>query len=372
MKAVVYLTHTNQIKLLDPEKVEFIAALSPFSRFGEKLASDLLESARAKGFKLHLEWDALMEEPQFRLITKEWPHEFQSVRVKDAGAALWLRDNTTCSIHFHMEAGHHNKMAVESWKKRLGTRLKRIIISNELPQKTIQDWSQSLSLEIELLTLGPLLLFHSPRKLLSPLNRPEILSPIKASGASVESPHKGFPLVENAHGTFMFHPKDISLLDKWEELVSSGIHFYRIDMREENLEAQSEVIEFISSPHPDKTAHLKLVWSKEWMRGYWSTNKSDVLFEKLTNPHLQKNQDVVAEVIDTKKSHWMAVKVLNDQLSQGQSIQVISPLGKIKSAHIAWIKDSSFKDVSVLSAGQVGFIPWVGGTPTKSILKFSP
>lgn len=371
MKAIIYLTDSLQLDRLDPEKVELIIALAPFSRFPVQTHPELLESAKERGFKLHLEWDALMEEPQFRLITKVWPTEFQSVRVKDAGAALWVRDHTDCSIHFHMEAGHHNMMAVESWKKRLGLRLKRIIISNELPHKTIKEWSQSLGLEIELLSLGPLLLFHSPRKLLSPLRQPDVLTTIKATGASVESPHKGFPIVENRHGTFMFHPKDICLLDKWDELLSSGVHFYRIDMREEKPEVQKEVIQFISAPRLAGAAKFKESWSKEWMRGYWNTNKSDVLFEKLTNPYLQKNEDVVAEVIDTKKSHWMAVKILNHQLSQGQDVKVISPLGVEKSAQVVWMKDSAFKEVSVLNAGQVGFIPWVGGTPTKSILKFS-
>ena len=41
---------------------------------------------------------------------------------------------------------------------------------------------------------------------------------LEATGESEESPHKGFPLIENSHGTFMFHIKRLFLLEHLEHL----------------------------------------------------------------------------------------------------------------------------------------------------------
>jgi putative protease len=371
MIARLYLTAHTDLSRLDPTQVEFILALKPFSRHPSEPGESRLKEAHDLGFKLHLEWDALMEEPRFLSMTQNWSAPYvSSVRVKDAGAALWLRDHTNLDIWLHLEAGHHNRVAVESWKQRLGSRLTGVILSNELPQKTIQSWCDSLNLQTELLALGPLLLFHSPRKLLSPLKKEELHEELQATGASVESPHKGFPLLENEHGTFMFHPKDLCLIDRFEELKASRLNYYRIDDRQENSIVQSLVQDFIRSPRSAEA--LKHEWSKDWMRGYWNINKSDVLFDKLTNPHLQKTPDIIAEVIDGKKSHWLAVKVLGPQLLQGQDIEVVSPLGKVKSARLVWMKNSKFQDCERIESQEIGFIPWVTGTPTKSVIRCAP
>lgn len=371
MIARLYLTSTTALAELDPKNVELIVALRPFSRTPVALEESHLKEAHALGFKLHLEWDALMEEPRFLQLTQtSLPAYISSVRVKDAGAALWLRDQTSYPIWLHLEAGHHNRVAVESWKQRLGARLEGVILSNELPQKTIQVWTQELRLQSELLALGPLLLFHSPRKLLSPHKERELTEELRATGASVESPHKGFPLLENEHGTFMFHPKDLSLVDRHSELEACGLSFFRIDDRQETADTQKLVREFLRTPN--SADELKSAWSKDWMRGYWNTNKSDVLFEKLTNPHLQKTPDIIAEVIDGKKSHWLAVKVLGPSLKLEQDIEVVSPLGKVKSARLMWLKDSSFRPCEEIKTGAIGFIPWVTGTPTKSVLRCAP
>jgi len=49
---------------------------------------------------------------------------------------------------------------------------------------------------------------------LSPLEEKKHLNDaLEAYGTSEESPHSGFPIVENRHGTFMFNVKDLSLLE---------------------------------------------------------------------------------------------------------------------------------------------------------------
>jgi hypothetical protein len=105
------------------------------------------------------------------------------------------------------------------------------------------------------------------------------------------------------------------------------------------------------------------------MRGYWDVNKSDVLFDKLTNKFLQIDEHVCAEVIEGQKSKWLAIKILAHGVKLNQELEILTPLGKSRSMKLMWIKDSQFKDTSVLKVGDIGLIPWCSGATSKSLLK---
>lgn len=376
MKKTLYLTHPRELAaIVESQTSEVIIGIKEFSRRGTLDLRDGLELAkRAREHQLNvvLEWDALMEEPRFKklsslLMTLDF--KFDAIRVRDAGAVLWVRDHMQEPIHLLLEAGHHNIMALKSWSERLGNRLKRIVLSPELPAKTIKLWRQELNLEIEVLGLGPLLLFHSPRALLSSLETAPQAEEWIAEGASEESPHKGFPLFENQHGTLMFHPKDLSILERHTEIQEAGVDWLRIDHRHETDPATfSRLKAFLIQP---TEANLQLIqdnWSRAWMRGYWDVNKSNVLFDKLTNQHLSERSTASAEVLEGKKEAWLAVRVIGKGLKVGAEFDVTSPLGKVRRLKLAWLKDDAFEAVTELVEGQVGFVPWSSGAPSKSQL----
>jgi U32 family peptidase len=377
MRPLVYAQSVQELELWKKAEIhDVIISSLETSRRGALSFMDsisLIHTAVEMGFSVNFEWDALMEEPRFREISQlmlKLPDGVRAIRVRDAGAALWVRDHLPQDIHLILEAGHHNLWSIRSWQLRLKDRLKQIVISSELPLKTIQVWSKEIEIPLEILALGPLLLFHSPRKLLSPLDITREEEQIFASGASVESPHKGFPLLENSHGTQMFHPKDLCILDKWSQIQSSGISFYRIDHRQENAEnISSTILTFLKNPSSETLSDLRSQWSREWMRGYWDVNKSDVLFDKLTNKFLQIDENVCAEVIEGQKSKWLAIKILAHGIKLNQELGILTPLGKSRSMKIMWMKDSQFKDTSELKVGDVGFIPWCSGATSKSLLK---
>jgi putative protease len=376
MRTTLYLTHPREFSaILAAEVSEVIIGIKEFSRRGTLDLRDGLELAkRTREYKLRviLEWDALMEEPRLKKLTAllaTLDFKFDAIRVRDAGAVLWVRNNTTQPIHLLLEAGHHNIMALKSWSERLGTRLERIILSPELPAKTIKAWRSELNIEIEVLGLGPLLLFHSPRALLSSLASAPEQEEWIAEGASEESPHKGFPLFENQHGTLMFHPKDLSILERTTEIKESGVDWLRIDHRHEtDPKALERVCQFLVKPSEENLLAIQNTWSRAWMRGYWDVNKSDVLFDKLTNQHLSERATACAEVLEGKKEAWLAVRVIGKGLKLGSEIDVTSPLGKVRRLKLAWLKDDAFEAVNELSAGQVGFVPWSSGAPAKSQL----
>lgn len=373
MKAIVYLTDAAQIPVwLQAGVSEVILAPKELSRRGSDsvaLIVELATKARAQGLAPILEWDALMEGPRFRDCSASvlrLPKVFSAVRVRDAGAALWLRDHTDYPIQLLLEAGHHNLPALKTWQARLGARLHRLCLSPELTLKTLQDWRKQLDVPFEVLGLGPLLLFHSPRALLTSLATSPETEEVWAEGASEESPHKGFLLSENAHGTLMFHPKDLGLLERWSDLASSGVDVVRIDHRREKPELISAIAEFLQAPQ-DASA-LKAAWSQEWMRGYLDVNKSDVLFDRLKNDFLARDERSCGEVLEGKRESWLAVKV-RGSISTGETLEIINPKGETKSIKLAWIKDDAFQAVTTLTDGQVGFLPWTSGVPSKSKLQ---
>lgn len=374
MRAVIYAQTIADLEFACGLQAEVILAPKLLSRRGSLTMSEarqLAEAAQKLSVTAILEWDALMTEAQFRQLTQELTqHPFKVIRVRDAGAAWWLKEHhPQVALQLLLEAGHHNLVALQSWIMRLGAQLTRICLSPELPADVIKGMRSHLGIELEVLGLGPLLLFHSGRALLSSLeSAPEGLE-LEAEGASEESPHKGFLLRENSHGTLMFHPKDLGLLERWSELEDAGVDVVRIDDRDQSSSVRTALAHFLRDPSLARAQELKGQWSREWMRGYFDVNKSDVLFPKLKNPHLrQQDGKTVGVVLEGKREGWLAVQAKGAGLSVGQMITAIDPKGQAREEAIHWIKDSGFRPIEKLAPGEVGFIAWFAGAPTQTVL----
>jgi len=378
MRSIIYAESVAELQAASTAGLrEVILAPQSLSRRGTLTwpATQALEiEARRLNLLPVLEWDALMTESRFiacvRDIEKHAAH-FQVFRVRDAGAAQWLKTHRpSAKLQLLLEAGHHNLPALQSWQARLGEALQRFCLSPELPAQTLRRWRPLLTQEIEVLGLGPLLLFHSGRPLLSSLESAPEGEELTAEGASEESPHKGFILQENSHGTLMFHPKDLSLLERWADLQEAGIDIVRLDHRQQaDKSILSELLHFTSYPTETNAAALKARWEREWMRGYFDVNKSDVLFDKLKNNHLrQRDGETLGEILEGKRDGWLAVLAKGAGLKRGQRIQVMDPKGHSSEQTVFWLKDAGFGVVDELPAGQVGFIPWFAGAPAKTTL----
>src|SRR5690606_4190698 len=131
------------------------------------------------------------------------------------------------------ENGNHNLRALEGWIELASGRMERIVLSIELSKTVISEYVTKLKVPCELLGFGRILLFYTPRPLLSALVPQKVSQneELAALGESEESPHKGFPIVENQHGTFMFHIKEFCLVEFAHELKEMGLSYFRIDQR---------------------------------------------------------------------------------------------------------------------------------------------
>ena len=304
-----------------------------------------------------------------------------SIRVQDTGVLEYILETTALPIQLIAETGNHNLRGLLKWEEYIGERLERLILSSEINQEKLNEMKQKLKTPLEILALGRILLFYTPRKLLNHL-LPETDDPkqkanhsddfIEALGESEESPHKGFPLIENRHGTFMFHIKDLFLLDKKNELTSIGMDYLRIDLRfEEDNSLLGTIKNFFVDD--DKPEQIKAKYGPNIIRGYFQVNKSDVIFKKLKNYRIQRKDDLyIGEIVEICKSDYMAIELRTEKrLEVDQLVTLITPEGKKVETKIFFIKNSSYDEANNLGKGDLALINYVGGIWPKSQVYFS-
>ncbi len=372
MKILSYLSDGKQ---LDHAVDEWIIEPQVLSRFGRLTIDQTNSLARSCQGPCFLEWDVLMTEDCFRVKVEELKKIdldlFQGVRVQDPGAFHYVKQKTKLPLHLILETGHHNLASLEQWCDLAGERLQRVSLSLELTAEKLKCFIPFLharQVEVEFLGLGRILLFYTPRKLLTPLKRYapseqkkrllENEEVIEALASSEESAHKNFPVLENEHGTFMFHLKNHGLLSQHSILTELGLDCLRLDLRfgdEAFLEYAANWTELLKH-YPHALTH-----------SFFRSNKTDVLFPKLKNKNLQNRQgNFQGKVIDVIKERFLVLENQKGKLTQGEWLCLKSPLGKKKDVELKKIFNSNLEERKVLE-DKVILIPYEKGFPAGSL-----
>ncbi len=377
MNLIGYAQNSHDLSLLkNSGMTEVILGMRGFSRFGRldqtsfvKLAGD----ATRLGMRVIFDWDILMTEENFEKAVSEisvYLELADALRVQDPGAFHWALHRTNLPIHFIAESGNHNLEALKGWCEAGGDRMERIILSIELSRDSLRDYCEKLPVPCELLGLGRILLFYSPRSLLTPLD-PEKINvneEIEALGESEESPHKGFPVLENRHGTFMFHIKEFCLIDYAQDLKSLGLSWLRIDQRFNEKNFTAEAVKVVN--REAMFENFKAEYPQELMRGFYHVNKSDVLFPKLKNMRLQNRQgDYIGEVLEAEKGSHLAILVKNPKgFKIGDKFQIIHPKGQVFEGEVHSLRNVNLEEVNEISQNDLALIPFINGVWVKSQL----
>ena len=376
MKITSYARNLHDLNVLKAQGLEEVI-LEPknLSRFG-KLSTEefktLATRARELNLRVLLEWDILMTEDIFQARiaeAKELTALSDAVRVQDPGAFQWVLSNTDKPFQFIAENGNHNLPALQGWIDLADGRLERLILSIELSKGTIEEYVKKLSVPCELLGFGRILLFYTPRSLLGALapEKLEMNGELAAVGESEESPHKGFPLVENQHGTFMFHIKEFCLLDFAKDLREMGLSFFRVDQRWDNS-FLAEIATLTNSFNSEAFEALKEKYTQDLMRGFYLVNKTDVLFPKLKNSRLQSREgNYIGEVIESEKGSHLAIMVKNPKgLKNTDKLKILHPKGDEFETKIFSLRNLALEEVESVPAGQLAIIQYMGGVWVKS------
>ncbi len=376
MKLTTYAKSLHELNILkDQGYSEVILEPKSLARFG-KLSNEeftvLASRAKELGLRVLLEWDVLMTEDVFQSKMNDVKSLYplaDALRVQDPGALHWAVENTDKPLQFIAENGNHNLKALEGWIELANGRMERIILSIELAKATIEEYVKALAVPCELLGLGRILLFYTPRPLLSALvpDKIAVNEEFAAIGESEESPHKGFPLVENQHGTFMFHIKEFCLIEYSHELKAMGLSYFRIDQRWETP-FLTDITSLITDFKVSAFELFKENYHQDLMRGFYLVNKTDVLFPKLKNSRLQKREgDYVGEVLEVEKGSHLAIMIKNPKgLKESDLIKILHPKGGIFESKIYSLKNLDMEEVLHVPAGKIALIQFVGGVWPKS------
>lgn len=384
IKLVTYVENGEQLDKLiawkDKCEMEIIIGTPSISRYFSNSHEEmirLLQRARRENLNVVLLWDTLATEDIFmeqcELIDRLPMHEFKAIRIQDPGALEYIKNKYPWQkIQLVLENGNHNLSGLMKWSEYLGDQCERLVLSNEISKVKLLEYARSLSVPLEIMVFGRIPLFYSPRKLLSVMGDKAAGDYVlEAYGTSEESPHSGFPLIENRHGTFMFNVKDLYLLDHLPELVEMGIENLRVDLRfDKSFEKFAEgIIKLFSGDVLESDLSIKKMHPRPLIKGFYNINKTDVLFTKLKNKRIQRlDKNYIGEIVDVERGEALALLVKTDgfNVTSLPEIKMITPEGKEKIVQPAWIKSSLGEGVLSASKNDLVLIPYISGVTVKT------
>lgn len=394
-KFITYIETLTQLeKMLSlPEvlksQLELIIGCVELSRYSKTTLAEMLEIknlAQKNNLTVVLEWDALNQEEKFLKAVEVFDrlplHDFKSVRLQDPGAVEYVKTKYPwLKIQLILENGNHNLIGLTKWSDYLGEQCERLVLSNELSREMLRSYSKELKVPLEVLCFGRILLFYSPRMLLSPLETKSIetakTEAIEAFGTSEESPHSGFPLIENRHGTFMFNVKDLYLLDHLDELSEMGIVHTRIDLRfDDSFEKYAEsILNLFEGIVPESDLPIRSAHMRPLIKGFYNINKTDVLFTKLKNKRTQRqDQNYIGEIVDVERDIALALMIKTEGLRKDGELllKMITPEGKEKTVQLPWMKSSLGESLESALKNDLVLIPFVSGVSVKTQVYLNP
>ena len=291
-------------------------------KLSEKQVQSLALEAVQRGLRPVLVWDVLMTEQVMMNVCdrlKQWDlSHFSAIRVCDPGVGYWLKTYfPQIPLQLIVETGNHNLESLKGWCDIFSGSLERLILSIELPEEKLIEYCQILPVSCELLGVGPILLFYSPRSLLVEHLAEEDFnsdSPLylEATAAFEDSPNRHFPTLETAHGTLMFLDKDQFILDRLNGLQAAGLHTVRFDLRHLGQEGDVAVdIDKICYQSLQDPVSLRKNWHRETRAPFFNANRTTALFSRI-KPKLSELRDdtCLAEVLAGESGKYVVFYTL--------------------------------------------------------------
>lgn len=339
----------------------------------------IAKSAQGSELRPVLVWDTLHADggidEAIEAINSLDLKNFAAVRVQEVGALEYLLGlEPKVNIQFIAKSGAHNLESLRGWCRHIGIQLERLIVSSELPKERLAQYIQGVPVPVEVLGFGPVLLFYSPRSLLSWSGQGEQTKRdfLSATVRSDESPQAAMRVIETRHGTLAFHAKDYSLLDKVEELKSLGLGAFQIDLRlEEDMQDLPHIAALIEKWN--KSAHSDFVasYSRGLTRCFYTANSTDVLFKRLRNQLLRGGSvPALGRVVEAIKERHLIIEVLGHgkKLTQGQRVKFLTPNGKFLEYTLRGLKNIEGESVEEVPSGEFAIIPYISSiTPVTAV-----
>ena len=260
----------------------------------------------------------------------------------------FCQEQLSLPIQLILETGHHNLESYLSWVDLLGKRLQRIVVSNELPLSWVKQQSARIAGGIwSTWPFGPILLFYTPRKLVSPW-----VADVGAQSWSwgSASDRRRLPVHENHHGTYLYYEKLLFLLPHLNDMEQAGVDFLRLDLR---LVDVQRLLEPLGSWLQDGSSldRLRAELPRRATRGFFKSNRTDKQFVKL-----KRQRDVpegfqwIGTVVDTRRGKF-TVGHMNQPLHVGDEVVLVDSLGQVMEHRVTWVESVSGERVDGVQSG---------------------
>ena len=162
--------------------------------------------------------------------------------ISDPGMFMIAREVwPDCEIHVSTQANNTNYATFLFWHEQ-GVR--RLVAARELSVMEIMEIKRQLpqDMEIECFVHGAMCISYSGRCLLSNFltgrdaNRGECTHPCRWKYALVEEKRPGeyMPVFEDERGTYLYHSKDLCMIDHLDELITAGADSLKVEGRMKN------------------------------------------------------------------------------------------------------------------------------------------
>jgi len=371
MKFNTYLDNKKTLKLIHNTSIrEVILEHKALSRMGRLDTDSLLfltDAALESGLSPVLQWDVLCTESNFKNCIKlldDLPlSKFAAIRVQDIGAAEWVRHELPeIPIHFIAETGNHNLTGLLRWHEYFGQQLQRFALSSELPISKLKYFCRSLTVTCEIMAAGRILLFYTPRKLLgnyeSSTNSFDFMEKILVPS---DQPQRQFPTLENQHGTFMYHHKELFLLDFIPELQNINLQVLRLDFRHMEIKSDwiKKIDKLLGSFDKQTVTSLKSKWPSKITHGFFRANRTDLAIDRIKNPHRKDHgETLVGFVVEAIKEQHL-IMLTRKSFQSGKSLLGITPEGRECIISTESIHTTDGQPVTEIESGNLYQVPHV-------------
>ncbi|RMD85092.1 MAG: hypothetical protein D6808_05925 [Candidatus Dadabacteria bacterium] len=353
-----------------------LIATKPFSSDRAVLdirsAVSLSQNAAELGLTPVLCWDRLMTNEELeeckRKITKQWKALPKHLRIRDLGALRWAKETLEgVKIHLILEDHSLNLHAIDVWQKYLKDSLYRIVFSIQLTEKKLINFIQTVNTQCEILGAGPIRLFYSARKLLSPFAQKDSASLFTGIASSKELTKHTLRILESDHGTVMYLDRDYFILDSLSNLIDAGLTHMRIDLRlyssgKRSCEGIGRIIK-----QWEERQHTKDLWPNRAFSPFFRSNKTTAQFYRLKSPlYGMRDRNCVGIVYSVCKDATSIF--LRSHISLNERLTLVRPKGSKELITIKEIRDINGNSISACTKERLVVVKGIKNPELGSIL----
>ncbi|MCB5230314.1 MAG: U32 family peptidase [Candidatus Cloacimonas sp.] len=272
-----------------------------------------------------------------------------AVIASDPGVISIIKETApTLPIHLSTQANTTSWKSAEFWAKQ---GVSRIILAREVSFAETKEMIKRVpELEYEIFVHGAMCISYSGRCLLSAFlnnrsaNRGLCTHPCRWEYTLTEKSRPGeeFAISEDERGTYILNSKDLSLYDKLEEIVSSGITSLKIEGRMKSLYYvanttrvyKTAIQEYLQKrkPDPQLKEELYKISHREYTTAFFDDSELNNTQTYETSGY-KRNYQFLGEVVDVESAHTASntqllfdnVVNIRAKFSVGEEIEVISP-----------------------------------------------